>query len=164
MNSDERSPRLKRLDRLFVSHPLYFVTACTKDRRQILGNAQVHEDFRRFCQAGLERGVFVGRYVLMPDHLHLFVAFGDEYESTLVERRYSGEPVAAVYDRRFSPLSDWMKSLRNALSKTFRGMNIPPPHWQKGFFDHVMRSEESYSESVALRCRESDSQETCRAF
>jgi hypothetical protein len=39
-----------------------------------------------------------------------------------------------------------MKSLKNSLSKTLRGMNVPAPHWQKGFFDHVMRSEESYSE------------------
>src|SRR5689334_23728799 len=152
----QRPPRLKRLDRLFTSHPLYFVTANTEDRKPILANAKVHDDFRKFCQTGLDRGVFVGKYVLMPDHLHLFVAFGDEYESALVERRsqtdatknsrYSGEPVAAVCDRRLSQLSEWMKSLKNSLSKTFRSQNIPAPHWQKGFFDHVMRSEESYSE------------------
>jgi putative transposase len=148
MNSDHRPPsqRLKRLDRLFTSHPLYFVTTNTEDRKPILANAKVHENFRKFCETGLTRGVFVGKYVLMPDHLHLFVAFGDEYESALIERRYSGEPVAAVCDRRLSLLSEWMKSLKNSLSKTLRGMNIPAPHWQKGFFDHVMRSEESYSE------------------
>ncbi len=167
MNSDEREggdtpplqplQRLKHLDRLFTSHPLYFVTACTEDREPILASTKVHEDFRKFCEAGLTRGVFVGKYVLMPDHLHLFVTFGEEYESGIVERRRSqsaatgGEPVAAVCDRRFpdrrlSPLSEWMKSLNNSLSKTLRGMNIPAPHWQKGFFDHVMRSEESYSE------------------
>ena len=39
-----------------------------------------------------------------------------------------------------------MKSLKNSLSKTLRGMNIPAPYWQKGFFDPVLRSEESYSE------------------
>jgi putative transposase len=126
----------------------------TEDRKPILANATVHEDFRKFCEAGLTRGVFVGKYVLMPDHLHLFVTFGDEYESTLIERRRSqtdatndrGEPVAAVSDRCLSLLSEWVKSLKNSLSKTSRGMNIPAPHWQKGFFDHVMRSEESYSE------------------
>ena len=152
MNSDERPPRLKRLDRLFTSQPLYFVTTNTEDRKPILANAKVHEDFRKFCETGLTRGVFVGKYVLMPDHIHLFVAFGGEYESALVKRRRSqsaatsGEPVAAVYDRRLRLLSEWMKSVKNSLSKTLRGMNIPAPHWQKGFFDHVMRSEESYSE------------------
>lgn len=39
-----------------------------------------------------------------------------------------------------------MKSLKNSLSKTLRGSDVPAPHWQKGFFDHVLRSEESYSE------------------
>jgi putative transposase len=160
MNQDERPPRLKRLDRLFVSHPLYFVTACIEDRKPILANAKAHDDFRRFCQGGLERGVFVGKYVLMPDHVHLFVALGEEYESALIERRENRQSqtdatgngaVAAVCDRRpcgrrLSPLSDWMKSLKNSLSKTFRCQNIPAPHWQKGFFDHVMRSQESYSE------------------
>jgi len=152
---EESLPRLKRLDRLFTSHPLYFVTACTDDRKPILANAKVHEDFRKFCQAGLTRGIFVGKYVLMPDHLHLFVAFGDEYEAALINSRINRQSqtdaterdaVAAVCDRRLSPLSEWMKSLKNSLSKTLRGMNIPAPHWQKGFFDHVMRSEESYSE------------------
>jgi len=148
-------PRLKRLDQLFTSHPLYFVTACTEDRKPILANAKVHEAFRKFCEAGLTRGVFVGKYVLMPDHLHLFVAFGEEYESALMECRENRRSqtgatevgtVAAVCDRRVSPLSEWIKSLKNSLSKTFRSQNIPAPHWQKGFFDHVMRSEESYSE------------------
>jgi len=27
-----------------------------------------------------------------------------------------------------------------------RERQVPPPHWQKGFFDHVLRSGESYSE------------------
>lgn len=150
MNPAERPPRLKRLDRLFTSHPLYFATANTEDCKPILANAKVHEDFRKFCETGLARGVFVGKYVLMPDHLHLFVAFGDEYESVERRRSQTGATgdgaVAAVYDRRLSLLSEWMKSLKNSLSKALRGMNVPAPHWQKGFFDHVLRSEESYSE------------------
>jgi len=159
MNSDEREgghrpplQRLKRLDRLFTSHPLYFVTTNTEDRKSILANAKIHEHFRNFCESGLTRGVFVGKYVLMPDHLHLFVAFGEGYESALIKRRQSqtdateDSAVAVVCDRRLSLLSEWMKSLKNSLSKTLRGINVPAPHWQKGFFDHVMRSEESYSE------------------
>ena len=54
--------------------------------------------------------------------------------------------VAAVCDRRLSLLSAWRKNLKNSLSKTLRGMNVPAPHWQNGFFDPVMRPEESYSE------------------
>jgi len=151
MNLDGRPPRLKRLDRLFTGQPLYFVTANTENRQPILANATLHRDFQRFCETGLTRGVFVGKYVLMPDHLHLFVAFGEEYVLGLAEPRRSQTAATAsgavtVCDRRVSPLSEWVKSLKNSLSKTLRAQNIPAPHWQKGFFDHVMRSEESYSE------------------
>ena len=39
-----------------------------------------------------------------------------------------------------------MKSLKNAISKTLKNATFPGPHWQKGFFDHVIRSEESYEQ------------------
>ena len=154
MDSDERPARLKRLDRLFSKYPVYFVTVCTEGRKPILANAKIHERFEEYGRAGLERGVFVGKYVLMPDHLHLFVAFGAEFESSIIQRRQErrlhvdakGDAVAAVCDRRLLLLSEWMKSLKNSLSKTFREMNFPTPHWQKGFFDHVLRSNESYSQ------------------
>ena len=43
-------------------------------------------------------------------------------------------------------LPEWMKSLKNTLSKTLRSKSIRSPHFQKAFFDHVLRSAESYSE------------------
>ncbi len=66
----------------------------------------------------------VGAYVIMPDHLHVFVS---------------------VDDQRIM-LSVWMKSLKNTASKALRLHGTPPPHWQKTFFDHLLRSGESYSE------------------
>jgi hypothetical protein len=70
--------RLKRLDWVFSDRPLYFVTACVEDRRPILANHGVFDTFHEFCVVGLERGFFVGRFVLMPDHLHLFVVMPQE--------------------------------------------------------------------------------------
>ena len=63
-------------------------------------------------------------YVLMPDHVHAFVGLDD----------------------RQIDLSGWMKSLKNTLSKALRFDGIAAPHWQKDFFDHVLRSQESYEE------------------
>lgn len=60
----------------------------------------------------------------MPDHFHLFVLLNDEKLN----------------------LSGWMKSLKGTLSANFRASRLLPPYWQKGFFDHVLRSDESYSE------------------
>lgn len=33
-----------------MSHPLYFITACTEHRRPLLANAKVHEDFENFAK------------------------------------------------------------------------------------------------------------------
>ena len=116
--------RLSRLDTVFTEAPVYFITTCTEKRRYLLANDATHEIFRCFCILARDRGVLVGRYVLMPDHLHLFVCI----------------PPGAV------GLSMWMKSMKNTMSKHWRGNGIEAPHWQKGFFDHLIRSGESHAE------------------
>jgi putative transposase len=69
-----RSPRLRRLETLHVRSPIFFVTACTAGKKALLDNENAHEAFRSFAATGEGRGVFVGAYVLMPDHVHLFVS------------------------------------------------------------------------------------------
>jgi len=120
----EFNSRLQRLKWLFTDCPVYFLTVCTEARRSILANMEIHDSFRAFAGRADEYDVLVGSYVLMPDHAHFFAAFGPKSPT----------------------LSVWMKSWKNALSKTLRQMNILSPHWQKDFFDHVMRSEESYGQ------------------
>ena len=51
----------------------------------------------------------------------------------------------ALDDRELTVVR-WMKSLKNTLSKALRAQDVPAPHWQKGFFDHVLRHGESYSQ------------------
>lgn len=112
----------RRLEFVFQKYdpPLYFVTFNTHQRKKLLANERVHESFVEFARSGAERGIAVGRYVIMPDHVHLFVR-GD---------------IAFL-------LSQWMRMLKRILSK---GILTAGPHWQKGFFDHLIRHSESYSE------------------
>jgi len=116
--------RLHRLESIYTDVPIYYVTICTHQRRHLLANPQVHDAFKAFAENAQQHDIFVGCYVLMPDHVHAFVAFGAEAMS----------------------LSSWVKSLKNILSKCLRHQNIPVPHFQKGFFDHVLRAEDSYFE------------------
>ena len=117
-----KKPQLRRLDHVFVDAPIYFITTCTLNRRPILECDPLHDAFRSFCVNSPQHGAWVGRYVLMPDHLHLFVS--------VVE----------------ISLSNWVKSLKNTPSKTLRSLGGDAPHWQKGFFDHLLRNGESYSQ------------------
>ena len=69
--SAHRPPRLKVFQRYDL--PLFFVTFCTHKRKLLLANQTVHDIFIAYCERGSLRGAGVGRYVLMPDHMHLFV-------------------------------------------------------------------------------------------
>jgi len=117
--------RLTRLRKLFENQsPFYFVTFNTHNRRAILASIELHEAFVQFCQSGLPRGVVVGRYVLMPDHVHLFVALNPHGIR----------------------LPDWIRTLKTVLGKSLLRQSHDKPHWQPGFFDHALRSGESYSQ------------------
>src|SRR5256884_3628739 len=82
------------------------------------------QSFIEFGFRACEYRVWVGHYVIMPDHIHLFVGFGPESIT----------------------LSAWMKSLKNAISKSLKNATFNGPHWQKGFFYHVIRSQEFYDQ------------------
>jgi REP element-mobilizing transposase RayT len=62
-------PEPKRLRWLFTDHPIYFITTGTYNRRRILNRSEVHDSFIQFGLRAAERGVWIGRYVIMPDHL-----------------------------------------------------------------------------------------------
>jgi REP element-mobilizing transposase RayT len=119
-SSDAHPKRLRRLTTVWIRQhaPTYFVTICTHDRQPVLANDRVHERFRNFIFDSNERyGWWVSCYVLMPDHLHLFAAD-------------SGQRVR---------LGAWVKALKAVVGhKEFK--------WQAGFFDHVLRSDESYAQ------------------
>ncbi|MGC1323092.1 MAG: transposase, partial [Candidatus Udaeobacter sp.] len=70
-----------RLRRIFSSNPLFFVTFCTHKRRKLLASESVHIEFVSFAtRAYLEQNVAVGRYVIMPDHVHFFVRRPDDLQ------------------------------------------------------------------------------------
>jgi putative transposase len=124
MTAENRKKRLHRLELIYVRSPIYFVTANTHNRQKLLASVAIQDAFVEFAQQGPPHGAYVGNYVLMPDHLHAFVATGDQKIT----------------------LSPWMKSLKNAISKILHSKRVAAPHWQKTFFDHLLRSGESYSE------------------
>lgn len=120
MSSHPNKP--PRLDPIFQSYdaPVYFVTFSTADRKSILANDPVHVAFRNYAKKAEPRGIAIGRYVIMPDHLHCFIRMAPEHT-----------------------LGTTVRMMKRALS---RGIHDPMPHWQPGFFDHLLRHSESYSE------------------
>ncbi|MDQ2867792.1 MAG: hypothetical protein M3R59_05185 [Verrucomicrobiota bacterium] len=82
----------------------------------MLDNQRVHEKLRAYFDHARTRDIAVGRYVMMPDHLHLFGQGQAEFN-----------------------LGIWIRGLKRTVLSV--GGN-----WQPGFFDHVLRSDESYGQ------------------
>ena len=122
---------LKRLDRVWIPGAVYFVTVCTQGRRSVLASAAILEVFRREWMSARQcHGRLVGRYVIMPDHVHFFC----------VE-----QPAGARHE-----LSRFVGRWKEWTAKGARGiLGEPGPLWQEEFFDHVLRSDESYGEKWA---------------
>ncbi|HMG05628.1 MAG TPA: hypothetical protein VK581_09205 [Chthoniobacterales bacterium] len=113
---------------------LVFATVCTKGRRGWLANAAVHQLLQvAWTEAG---DWLVGRYVIMPDHLHFFAAPSFECRSSF-----------SAWMQFWK--SQFTKQFREALSASSREGEAPaepPPRhlWQGGHWDRRLRSGESY--------------------
>ena len=69
-----------RLHLIFDRRPLYFVTICVRRRLPALAKDPGHKALESFANRGLEeKQIATGRYVIMPDHLHVFVCGPPEF-------------------------------------------------------------------------------------
>jgi putative transposase len=125
MNTSNHPGRPPRLHNIFPNYecPLFFITFNTFDRRPILATPEVHAAFCDYAGRALEmRAAIVGRYVVMPDHVHLFV-----------------HPIT-------TKLGEWIKGLKRAISASIARSETVESNWQPGFFDHLLRNDESYEQ------------------
>ncbi|HBI43604.1 MAG TPA: hypothetical protein DDY78_12260 [Planctomycetales bacterium] len=117
---------LRRLDSVWIPNPVYFITACTLGRTDRLANEDFHAialEVWRNCETLY--GWAVGRYVLMPDHVHFFTcdARGERTLSYAVGR--------------------WKEWTAKYCAQR---LGFAMPLWQPEFFDHVLRSSENYGQ------------------
>ena len=107
--------RPRRLDLIYINQPLYFITFTTRDRRAIPSLDDGQLALQRYARCGSDKfNVALGRYVIMPDHVHLFVR---------------GSPTFT--------LSAWIGGLKRAMSVGLKS----PRLWQPGFFDHILKAD-----------------------
>src|SRR5215831_9393229 len=64
---------LRRLERVWIDWPIYFITTCTLKRRAVLASQEAAEILiDEWRKAHDRHGWAIGRYVVMPDHVHFF--------------------------------------------------------------------------------------------
>jgi putative transposase len=70
-------------------------------------------------------GWWIGRYILMPDHVHFFAR-----RATIAQ-----------------PMAKWMQMWKSVSSRELAAvLDITPPIWQPDYFDRYLRSRENYGQ------------------
>ena len=126
--------RLRLPEYDYSSKGAYFVTICTKDRRKILSSLSAEQfssspdpvltEIGKLVDSSIASvpayypGVFIDRYVIMPNHVHLLLRFTEEDNPKL---------------------GRIIQQLKGFVSKQC-GQTI----WQEKYYDHVIRDEADY--------------------
>jgi len=139
-------PRLRPIFDSFES-PVFFVTFCTANRRAVLANPAVHDAFCQYALRGSQehRGA-VGRYVVMPDHIHLFVCGGRDFDLGLWVRGLKRVIAGAVTAGVAAAVTGGPPRHPAGTSGPDATTPASTTLWQTGFFDHLLRTAESYEQ------------------
>jgi REP element-mobilizing transposase RayT len=101
---------------------IIFLTVCTKARRRLLANDEAAELLVRAWTAA--DFWLVGRYVILPDHIHLFCA-----PNTFPPQ----------------PLKNWISFWKNYVTRGWPN-RAEIPIWQTEYWDRQLRRGESYDD------------------
>lgn len=101
---------------------IIYLTVCTDKHKPILAREHVHS---LIVSSWKDAGTWlVGRYVIMPDHIHLFCVPGG---------------------RNCPSLTQWVKYWKTLASRSWPQPE-EQPIWQKSFWDTQLRRSESYAD------------------
>jgi putative transposase len=106
----------------FNTPVIIFLTVVTKNRKSILADEAAHATVVEAWKGA--KKWLVGRYILMPDHVHLFCAPGTQISE---------------------PLLRWAAFWKSESARTWP-RPTDRPIWQRHFWDTQLRRGESYDE------------------
>src|SRR4249919_1064832 len=123
---------LRRLERVWVDSPIYFITTCTFERRPILSSSDIAAIFVQEWRTAHDRhGWGIGCYVIMPDHVHFFC-----------RAELDAKPLPIFMQK-------WKQWTSKRITREIALAGIGHPGLkqsrrvcQEEFFDHVLRSSE----------------------
>lgn len=135
--------RLKGYD--YSSSGVYFITICTKDRKQLLskitvgqGLAPAENKLTRYGKIAREqiellenryKGIKIDKYVIMPNHIHILIS---NYEIAA-----GASPCPTI--------SDMMCAFKSITTRECKKEELKTQHlFQSSFHDHIIRGERDY--------------------
>ncbi len=102
---------------------VYFVTICAENKQNYFVNNKISkmiEDELEFRRTTKEINLLC--YCIMPDHLHILLSLTEDYHKSL---------------------QSWVSAFKRYTTRVINELFGIKPLWQKNFYDHVVRKEES---------------------
>ena len=119
----------------YQSENYYFVTICTKDKKSLfgtVGNLNIYSFYAKEALLQISehfKQVQIDSYVIMPNHIHAIIVIGCSDET---------------HDGKGSlTLSTIIGSYKSGVTRRIHQREPNLAVWQKSFYDHVIRNEES---------------------
>jgi len=122
MDTWRKHPIHQPVHERFGTPVIVFVTVCAKMRKPILATEAAHQTLVAAWHAA--ESWLVGRYVIMPDHVHLFCA-----------------PV----EIHPQPLLRWVSYWKSQAARNWPNPDDAPV-WQRHFWDTQLRRDENYTQ------------------
>jgi len=148
-----KHPRLKGYDYGICGG--YFITICVKNRESMLGEVVGRDVFIaptvQLSEYGniidkhiniinsLGKGVFVDKYVIMPNHVHMIILLENEMQDCSNGAMCGAGNGAMKTSRPTTTIPNLLRSFKTMVSKEI-GFSL----WQTSYHDHIIRSKEEY--------------------
>ena len=120
--SRRKKIHLKNFDYTGSGH-VYFITIGTANKIPYFQDDKITKivlDEMEFRRNAKEIRLFC--FCIMPDHVHMLLSLTEDYQKSLI---------------------NWVSVFKRYASKNINGSYGIKPLWQKNFYDHVVRKEES---------------------
>ena len=113
----------------YASRNYYFITVCTHEKKCIFGKAGKPNKYGKIAEECLQRisaifpGVYVDKYVVMPNHIHGIIVIDTEKASSLTHI-----------------VGQYKMTVTKKIHQEDPNQNV----WQRSFYDHIIRNQADY--------------------
>jgi putative transposase len=169
-NNKYRIPSARLQNWNYAKEAMYFVTICTKKRRNYFGEiivstnvheerivslrpteigAIAHSEWYKTIELRPDMNLELGEFVVMPNHIHGIIMIGaNEYNAQRRDAMHCVSTENTEYKNRFAPqsknLSSIIRGYKSAVTTRARKNRIDFD-WQPSFHDHIIRSMDDYN-------------------
>jgi putative transposase len=143
------SLRLKDFD--YSEEGIYFITICTKDRKNFFGKIQNGKmmlndvgEIAKKCWKEIPKyfpDTVLGTFVIMPNHVHGLIYIKENNNSSVRNENFRSLP-PGWHGAKSRSLSSIIRGFKIGVTKWCRQNNHDYFSWHKSFYDHIVRNDE----------------------